>query len=320
VRAYAVFGGGGAKGAALAGCLKAAQDNKIDFRGYGGTSAGSMVALLATIGYTGADLRDVMIHRIPWKEVAAELEAPKKASKQVIGILSNPGLGMGLQLWKHRAMLHTLFSEFGFSNGSILAEAIFGLVQARQPKLARGFTFNDVAVLGCPSLKIVASDLVNRKPVVFSNCGGDEQNGSVLDAMRASMSYPFAFQPVKHGSGYLVDGGLCSNLPVFLFNRERETDRLGLLAFDTVQKIKQPASEYGFFDLCKEMVDTALDAGDYLMRRTLSGVYRIPVVIPEKYDTFNLDLKPDDLDILYRIGIADTSTYMQTELGPWAQV
>jgi NTE family protein len=320
VRAYAVFGGGGAKGAALAGCLKAAQDNKIDFRGYGGTSAGSMVALLAVVGYTGAELREVMIDKVPWKSVAAELERPKKESKEIMAVLSDPGLWMGWRLRKHQSMLQTLFTKLGFSDGSILSEAIFGLVQAKQSKLKREFTFDDLAQLGCPPLKVVASDLVNRKPVIFSNCGGDEQNGSVLNAIRASMSYPFAFQPVKHGSGYLVDGGLCSNLPVFLFNREHEIDRLGLLAFDTVQEIKPHAGEYGLFDLCKEIVDTALDAGDYLMRRTLSGVHRIPVEIPGRYDTFNMDLKSEDLDILYKIGIADTSTYIRTELAPWVQV
>ena len=50
MQAYAVFDGGGVKGAALAGCLKAAQESKIEFVGFGGSSAGSIVALLATAG------------------------------------------------------------------------------------------------------------------------------------------------------------------------------------------------------------------------------------------------------------------------------
>lgn len=82
MRAYAVFGGGGAKGAALAGCLKAAQDNKIDFRGYGGTSAGSMVALMAAVGYTGAELREVMTDKIPWKSVAAKSSVRRRNRKR----------------------------------------------------------------------------------------------------------------------------------------------------------------------------------------------------------------------------------------------
>jgi NTE family protein len=53
---YAILDGGGVKGAALAGCLAAAEDKHIDFIGYGGTSAGSIVALLAAVGYSGEDL------------------------------------------------------------------------------------------------------------------------------------------------------------------------------------------------------------------------------------------------------------------------
>jgi predicted acylesterase/phospholipase RssA len=57
MRAFAILDGGGVKGAALAGALKAAQDRGIEFAGYGGTSAGSIVALLACAGYTGAELQ-----------------------------------------------------------------------------------------------------------------------------------------------------------------------------------------------------------------------------------------------------------------------
>ena len=48
--AYAVFSGGGVKGAAHAGCLNAAEQRGLRFKGFGGTSAGSIVALLASIG------------------------------------------------------------------------------------------------------------------------------------------------------------------------------------------------------------------------------------------------------------------------------
>ncbi|WP_434139509.1 patatin-like phospholipase family protein [Photobacterium leiognathi] len=56
MEAYAVFEGGGVKGAALAGALAAAKENNIDFVGYGGASAGSIVAFLATIGYSPEEL------------------------------------------------------------------------------------------------------------------------------------------------------------------------------------------------------------------------------------------------------------------------
>lgn len=61
MKAYGVFDGGGVKGTALAGCLAAAQDEKIEFQGYGGTSAGSIVALLAAVGYSGHELGGILV-------------------------------------------------------------------------------------------------------------------------------------------------------------------------------------------------------------------------------------------------------------------
>ncbi|WP_394223487.1 patatin-like phospholipase family protein [Alteromonas gracilis] len=48
MKAYGVFEGGGVKGVALAGAYKAALENDVDFIGFGGTSAGAIVALLAS--------------------------------------------------------------------------------------------------------------------------------------------------------------------------------------------------------------------------------------------------------------------------------
>lgn len=87
MQAYAILDGGGVKGAALAGCLKAASDFGIEFVGYGGTSAGSIVALLAAVGYTGDELRDLMIHDLKFGDLAAEVKEPLSALEDVRGKL-----------------------------------------------------------------------------------------------------------------------------------------------------------------------------------------------------------------------------------------
>jgi NTE family protein len=69
MKAYGIFDGGGVKGAALAGCLAAAQDQGTQFVGSGGASAGSIVALLAAVGYTGRDLQDIMVKQIDFSEM-----------------------------------------------------------------------------------------------------------------------------------------------------------------------------------------------------------------------------------------------------------
>ncbi len=56
IESYAVFEGGGAKGAAFAGALKAAEESKIKFVGYGGASAGAIIAFLSSLGMSADEI------------------------------------------------------------------------------------------------------------------------------------------------------------------------------------------------------------------------------------------------------------------------
>lgn len=53
----------------------------------------------------------------------------------------------------------------------------------------------------------VAVDLISKKEVVF-------REGSLFDAIRASVSIPSVFTPVRTSDGLLVDGGVLNNIPV----------------------------------------------------------------------------------------------------------
>jgi NTE family protein len=53
----------------------------------------------------------------------------------------------------------------------------------------------------------VATDILNRKEVVFTS-------GSIYNAIRASVSIPTLFKPVKTENGLLVDGGVLNNIPI----------------------------------------------------------------------------------------------------------
>ena len=52
------------KGAAFAGCLAAAEEEGVSFVGYGGTSACSIAAVLACVGYTPAELRQIFVNEM----------------------------------------------------------------------------------------------------------------------------------------------------------------------------------------------------------------------------------------------------------------
>jgi NTE family protein len=59
----------------------------------------------------------------------------------------------------------------------------------------------------------IAADIINNKEVVFTE-------GSVYNAIRASVAIPSVFTPVKTDEGLLVDGGVVNNIPV---NRVKRT-------------------------------------------------------------------------------------------------
>ncbi len=54
--------------------------------------------------------------------------------------------------------------------------------------------------------RCVSTELVSGKPYTF-------QDGSLSDALRATISIPGVFAPVRHGDEIFVDGGLVNNLP-----------------------------------------------------------------------------------------------------------
>ena len=68
--------------------------------------------------------------------------------------------------------------------------------------------FGDAAIedLGTP-FAVVATDLAKNEKVVL-------RSGPVVDALRASISIPGVFRPVRSGDSLLVDGGLCDPVPV----------------------------------------------------------------------------------------------------------
>ncbi len=121
--------------------------------------------------------------------------------------------------WVRAALLSDVsFSRGGFIRGnrltallkSILGNTTFGNLKRR---------------FAC-----VATDIANGEAVVF-------ENGSLLEAVRASLSIPGIFTPVEIGGRYLVDGGLVNEIPVGLCREMGASFAIG------VNVIPNPAME-----------------------------------------------------------------------------
>jgi NTE family protein len=188
-----VLGGGGARGAAHIGVLEVLESLRVPVTCVAGTSMGALVAGAFASGVSPAQMRQEMA-QADWVDMFQDNPAFSELSYRSKEIarhfLPSTETGVGLQGAQYQT----------------------GVVFGQKIKLF----FNRLvrANLGEPQLEalplpvsIVATDIVSGERVVFSE-------GSLTQAMRASMSVPGLMAPVSHAGRKLVDGGLVDNLPV----------------------------------------------------------------------------------------------------------
>ncbi|HPT08334.1 MAG TPA: patatin-like phospholipase family protein [bacterium] len=72
-------------------------------------------------------------------------------------------------------------------------------------KMYEGKSFSDTKI----PLSLIATDLTTGKPYIF-------KDGDIALAVRASISIPFTFKPIKKGKSLLVDGGISAPVPDFV--------------------------------------------------------------------------------------------------------
>ena len=164
-------------------------------------------------------------------------------------------------------------------------------------------TFGDLdpvagEVEGTLRLKVVVSDLALAGPEIFDHTTPDV---AVAEAVAASAAIPIFFEPpriaARHG-GLFADGGLVSNLPVWVFRNDRlRLERRGLasvptLAFklaDPVQPL-QPAT--GLLGPIRLHLTRTLRTGIFGSQAIVSDILpNISVIsLPSRLETFEFDV------------------------------
>ena len=188
-----VLSGGGAKGLAHVGVLRVLEEIRVPVDMVVGTSAGAAVGALYAQGMPVAAIEDRLL-AMDW--VASFQDAPGRAyepvhrKEQGWRFPVRPGLGVGLD---------GLRVGRGLISGQNLGFILNGLT--REAALVRDFD-----QLPIP-FRAVATDLETGEQVVLGE-------GSLAEAIRASMSIPGVYAPVSRDGRLLVDGGVANNLPV----------------------------------------------------------------------------------------------------------
>lgn len=192
-RVAVVLSGGGAKGMAHIGALRVIERAGIPVDIITGTSMGSIIGGLYSIGYDSHRL-DSMVRVQDWSFVLSDRDDVKNKS------LSD----------RHRQNTYMLMKTFTLDKEKNIAET-GGVIQGKNlsalfNKLTAGYhdsiDFNKLPI----PFACVATNIID-------NTEYDFHSGVLAQAMRTSMSIPAAFAPIRKGDMMLVDGGLRNNYP-----------------------------------------------------------------------------------------------------------
>ncbi|WP_192348452.1 patatin-like phospholipase family protein [Algoriphagus sp. Y33] len=186
-----VLSGGGAKGIAHVGILKAMEKAGLKPDYIVGTSMGAVVGGLYSLGYSAAELEEI-IGRIDW------------------GLLISNRVNFKEIAFEEKEYYNRYLLEFPIVEGKIAFPS--GLIQGQVLSDVLHYftwpansykTFDDFPI----PFRCVATDIRTGQPVIFDR-------GYLQDALRSSIAIPTVFSAFDLDSTSVVDGGVVNNFPV----------------------------------------------------------------------------------------------------------
>jgi NTE family protein len=327
-RADGVFEGGGVKGIAFAGALAAAEREAgvREWVNLAGTSAGSIVSALLAVGYDAKGLQKILADA-HYKRFADCGPGGVWIGGLVnaIGRIRGCAPGSYFKTWMSEQIAASpLAKQLGKT------ELTFGDLKRRDlPPMSE---IPDITPEKYERAKyrlhVIGSDVTGGRMLImpddlpnYTDKDGkafDKDAFPVVDAVRMSMSYPFLFSPVTlYRDGrphYIVDGGLLSNFPIWLFDSphpKRPTWGFRLHPGADVEeglpyrKIPRP---FWAVPLIKAMFSAATEAWD---REQLEHVVSARTVSIPTHDisTTNFGLSETDAGNLYDWGEAAAQAF-----------
>ena len=202
-----VMSGGGAKGLAHIGVIKALEEENIPIDYVTGTSMGAIVAALYSMGYTPDEMIETM--------------KSEDFQRWYTGTMDRKYM---FYFKRNNDVPDMLSIHFDIKDSLHIVKPSANIVSATPMNLGFMEIFAG-ANAACRSnfdklmipFRCVVADVHRKEQVIFS--GGD-----LGDAVRASMSYPFFFKPIRKDGVLLFDGGLYNNFPHDVMKRDFNPD------------------------------------------------------------------------------------------------
>lgn len=214
-----VLSGGGAKGLAHIGVLKAIEQAGVKIDYIAGTSTGAIVGALYAAGYTAAQL-DVMFKKVDFSTLIQD-QVPRRAKtfnekdESIKYALTLPFDGL----------------EISFPTGLSNGQNIYNLFSKLTSHVNH---LTDFSKLPIPFL-CVATNAENGEMVLL-------ENGYLPRAVSASGALPTLFNPVVINDMILIDGGIVNNYPIKELKAKGVDVIIGVDVQDGIKKKKDLTS------------------------------------------------------------------------------
>ena len=267
-----VLEGGGALGLAHVGVLRWFEEHHIPVDYVAGTSMGGLVGGLYATGMSGSEIND-FVAQINWKRALRnELPYPARSFRRKEDVRDYPNdLEFGLK--------KGISFPSGFNSGQQV-----GLILDR---IALPYSdLKSFDELPTP-FRCVATDLVSGRATVFSD-------GPLSEALRATMSLPAIFSPVRRDDHIYVDGGIVDNLPVDVA-RDMGADIVIAVHLETPQiNARESLSAFSILQRSVSVV---------IMANELASIEKADIVIPAHTQNFSMidyQAAKDIVDVGYK--------------------
>jgi len=201
-----VLSGGGAKGLAHIGTLKALEENNIPIDYITGTSMGGIVGAMYAAGYTPSQMEKIALSSDFQDWVAGRYKSDysfyfQKNSNNASVLTAKMAIDTSLHISFRPNLVNDIPLNFALLELFAQASAI---------------SKDNFDQLFIP-FRCMASDVISQKSITVGR-------GSLAEAVRATMTVPLVYRPIKLDNKYVFDGGLYNNFPADVMKTEFKPD------------------------------------------------------------------------------------------------
>lgn len=201
-----VFSGGGAKGLAHIGTLKALEENHIPIDYITGTSMGGIVGAMYAAGYTPAEIEKIALSNDFQNWVNGRYTSDytfffQKNAPNATMLTAKVAIDTGFHFSFRSNILNDIPLNFAF------------LELFSQASAASKDNFDNLFV----PYRCMVADVLSQKSITVSK-------GSLAEAVRATMTVPILYRPIKLDGKYVFDGGIYNNFPADVMQKEFKPD------------------------------------------------------------------------------------------------